>query len=66
MKYATVKLRAPDGVSGVSVDGEDYRVDGGVVEVPQSIADTLIESHGYKAFVPEPEPKKKAARDGVI
>lgn len=49
----TVKLQAPDGASGASIDGEDYRVDNGVIEVPAS-AEAVLRSHGYTAYVPKP------------
>jgi hypothetical protein len=50
---STVKLQAPDGASGVSVDGDDYRVDRGVIEVPAS-AEAVLRSHGYTTYVPKP------------
>lgn len=64
---ATVKLQAPDGATGVSVDGIEYRVDGDFVEVPASAAEGL-RSHGYTPYVPKPktDPKKVKATDGVF
>ena len=56
---ATVKLDAPKGADGVSIDGEEYRVDRGVVEVPAS-AEVTLRSHGYVPHVPKAE--KKSAR----
>jgi hypothetical protein len=59
---ATVKLDAPSGADCVSVDGEEYRVDRGVVEVPASAAERL-RSHGYLPHVPKAAPvtAKKAS-----
>lgn len=62
MKEGTVKLQAPEGADSVSFDGEEYRVDDGVVEVPAR-AESVLRAHGYSPFIPKP---KKAARDGSI
>jgi hypothetical protein len=48
----TVKLQAPPFATGVSFEGEDYRVDDGVIEVPAS-AEAVLRSHGYTTFVPK-------------
>ena len=60
---STVKLQAPDGASGVSVDGEEYRVDRGVIEVPASVA-TVLRSHGYTAYVPKPATSGRGGSGG--
>ncbi len=66
MNQATVKLEAPDGASGVSFEGEDYRVDGGLVEVPAR-AEPMLRAHGYVPYVPKPKQKlEKAKSDGVF
>lgn len=67
MNEATVKLQAPQGASGVSVDGIEYRVDGDFVEVPACTADVL-RSHGYVTYVPEVKTSKaaRAERSGSI
>ena len=66
MNDATVKLQAPAGASGVSFEGEDYRVDGGVVEVPAR-AEPMLRAHGYVPYVPKPKQKlEKAKSDGVF
>lgn len=67
MKEATVILQAPPGASGVSFDGEDYRVDGDVIEVPAR-AESVLRSHGYTDYVPKvkkADPAKPSKSQGA-
>lgn len=38
-------MKAPDGMSSVSVDGKEYKVENGLVEVPDSLGGKLFD-HG--------------------
>lgn len=66
MQEPTVTLDAPPGASGVSFEGEDYRVDRGIIVVPAR-AESVLRAHGYVPHVPKPKAKlEKGAKDGVF
>ena len=58
----TVKLKAPEGASSVCVEGAEYAIEKGFVEVEPQHYQTLL-SHGYELA---PEKPKAAKGDKTV
>ena len=44
---ATLRLRAPEGCTSVSLAGREFAIKDGVVAVPAELAAILVHAHGF-------------------
>ena len=52
-----IALKAPPGITSVSVEGTEYPIENGVVEVPEAAVESL-RAHGFRLPRSEKRPRK--------